>query len=119
MITFVLLKGSSVVLKNGLERGKSEGRGQPGKYCQSPEQIIGSEHVAVERSGCYPDIFNKYSKSCGDDWIRGWGSRDPGLWLRLSRDNDIMPCLGNTDGSSGHRRKRLSSVLNMLTLWLL
>lgn len=86
MITFVLLKDSSVVLKNGLERGKSEGRGQPGKYCQSPEQIIGSEHVAVERSGCYPDIFNKYSKSCGDDWVRGWGSI---LWTLKGKQKNI------------------------------
>ena len=50
---------------------------------------------------------------------RGWASGDPRPWLRLSGDTDIMPCLGNIDRRSGHRRKRLSPVLNMLTFWLL
>lgn len=43
--------------------------------------------------------------------------QDPGLGCL---DTDIMPCLGNMNRRSGqYRRKRLSPVLNMLTLWLL
>lgn len=70
MIRFVLLKDSSLMLKKGLERRKNEGRDQQGKYWWEPKtEITGPEHMAVERSGCYPDIFNRYNKSCGEDWM--------------------------------------------------
>lgn len=61
----MLLRDSSVMLREGLASCKSEGRDQ-----QEPKtEITGPEHMAVERSRCYPDIFNRYNKSCGDDWM--------------------------------------------------